>query len=105
MFFEQYSHEPPIATARFIIRYLGNPPQRREALAARMAPGYAVFGMMEAQLGVHPWFAGESYSIADVALYAYTHCAHEGGFDLDRFPAILAWLTRVQSRPLHVAMG
>lgn len=105
MFFEQYSHEPNIATARFIVRYLGNPPERREALAAKMAPGYSALGVMEAHLGLHPWFAGASYSIADIALYAYTHCAHEGGFDLARFPAICAWLARVQSQPLHVAMG
>ncbi len=105
MFFEQYSHEPNIATARYIVRYLGNPPGRREALAAKMAPGYAALGVMEAHLAGHDWFAGGSYSIADVALYAYTHCAHEGGFDLARLPAIRAWLSRVQSQPMHVEMG
>ena len=105
MFFEQYSHEPNIATARFIVRYLGNPPERREALAAKMAPGYAALGVMEGHLASRDWFAGGKYSVADIALYAYTHCAGEGGFDLDRFPAIRSWLARVESRPLYIPMG
>jgi glutathione S-transferase len=105
MFFEQYSHEPNIATARYIVRYLGNPPERHEALAAKMAPGYAALGVMESHLAVHDWFAGENYSIADIALYAYTHCAGEGGFDLGRFPAIRSWFARVESRPLYIPMG
>jgi glutathione S-transferase len=105
MFFEQYSHEPNIATARFIVRYLGNPPERREALAAKMAPGYAALGVMEAHLAAHDWFAGPGCSVADIALYAYTHCAADGGFDLARFPAIRSWLARVESQPFHVPMG
>ena len=105
MFFEQYSHEPNIATSRYIIRYLGNPPERREALAARVEPGYAALGVMEGHLKAREWFAGRHYSIADIALYAYTHCAGEGGFDLERFPAVRAWLTRLKSQPSHVAMG
>jgi glutathione S-transferase len=105
MCFEQYSHEPNIATARFIVRYLGNPPERREALAAKMAPGYAALGVMEGHLAAHDWFAGGACSIADIALYAYTHCAGEGGFDLGRYPAIRSWLARVESQPFHVPMG
>ncbi len=105
MFFEQYSHEPNIATSRYIIRYLGNPPERRAALAARVEPGYAALGVMETHLAAHSWFAGDRYSIADIALYAYTHCAGEGGFDLARFPAIRAWLARVASQPAHTTMG
>ena len=105
MFFEQYSHEPNIATSRYIIRYLGNPPEKSAALAARVEPGYAALGVMEGHLNSRDWFAGERYSNADVALYAYTHCAEEGGFDLARFPAIRAWLDRVRSQPLHIAMG
>ncbi len=105
MFFEQYSHEPNIATSRYIIRYLGNPPERREALAARVEPGYAALGVMEGHLKAREWFAGRHYSIADIALYAYTHCAGEGGFDLARFPAILGWLARVKSQSSHVTMG
>lgn len=105
MFFEQYSHEPNIATARYIVRYLGNPPERHAALAAKMAPGYAALGVMEGHLAAHDWFAGGRYSIADIALYAYTHCAGEGGFDLAGYPATRAWLARVRSQALHVAMG
>ncbi len=105
MFFEQYSHEPNIATSRYIIRYLGNPPEKKAALAARVEPGYAALEVMETHLKSRDWFAGDRYSIADIALYAYTHCAGEGGFDLARFPAIRAWLARVESQPLYVPMG
>ena len=105
MFFEQYSHEPNIATSRYIIRYLGNPPEKKAALAARVEPGYAALGVMETHLKANDWFAGGHYSIADIALYAYTHCAAEGGFDLARFPAIRAWLARVESQPFYAPMG
>ena len=105
MFFEQYSHEPNIATSRYIIRYLGNPPEKKEALAARVAPGYAALGVMESHLKANDWFAGVRYSMADIALYAYTHCAGEGGFELGGFPAIRAWLARVESQPFYTAMG
>ena len=105
MFFEQYSHEPNIATSRYIIRYLGNPPEKKAALAARVEPGYAALGVMETHLKANDWFAGGHYSIADTALYAYTHCAAEGGFDLARFPAIRAWLARVESQPFYAPMG
>lgn len=105
MFFEQYSHEPNIATSRYIIRYLGNPPEKKPALAARVEPGYAALGVMETHLKSNAWFAAGKYSIADIALYAYTHCAGEGGFDLGRFPAIRAWLARVESQPLYLPMG
>ena len=105
MFFEQYSHEPYIATARFIVRYLGNPPERRADLESRRAPGLRALAVMEGHLAREPWFAGGAYSAADIALYAYTHCAPEGGFDLGQYPAIRAWLARVESQPLFVAMG
>ena len=105
MFFEQYSHEPNIATSRYIIRYLDNPPEKKAALAARVEPGYAALGVMETHLKANDWFAGGHYSIADIALYAYTHCAAEGDFDLARFPAIRAWLARVESQPFYAPMG
>jgi glutathione S-transferase len=105
MFFEQYSHEPNIATSRYIIRYLGNPPEKQAALQARIEPGYAALAVMETHLKAQAWFAGGRYSVADIALYAYTHCADEGGFDLARFPSIREWIARVESQPLHVAMG
>ena len=104
MFFEQYSHEPYVATARYIVRYLGRPPEREAVLQQKMEPGYAALGVMESHLTSRPFFVGGQYSIADIALYAYTHVAEEGGFDLSRFPAIQAWLARVKSQPRYLGM-
>ena len=103
--FEQYSHEPFIATSRFIRRYLGNPPERAADLAERQSPGYAALNVMEEHLATRDYFVGNSYSIADISLYAYTHVADEGGFSLDAFPAIRNWLTRIAEWPGHVVMG
>jgi glutathione S-transferase len=103
--FEQYSHEPFIATSRFIRRYLGNPPERAADLAARQSPGYAALKVMEKHLATRDYFVGNSYSIADISLYAYTHVADEGGFSLDAFPAIRNWLARIAQWPGHVVMG
>ena len=103
-FFEQYSHEPYIATSRYILRYLGNPPERHAELAARRAGGWSALAVMEGHLRRHDYLVGARYSIADIALYAYTHVAAEGGFALDDLPAIRAWLTRVASHPRHVTM-
>ncbi len=104
LFFEQYSHEPYIATARFIVQYLGRPPERAVDLAAKMAPGRRALAVMEQQLAVQPFFCDAGYTIADIALYAYTHVADEGDFDLSAYPAIGAWLQRVREQPGHVAM-
>jgi len=104
MFFEQYSHEPNIATSRFIIRYLGNPPDRQAALEEKRLGGYKALEVMEQQLGGNTFMAGSEYSIADIALYAYTHVAHEGGFELNDYPATRAWLDRVRATPGHVPM-
>jgi glutathione S-transferase len=101
MFFEQYSHEPYIAVLRFWI-HAGQTAGREAEIEERRARGYAALGVMERQLGAGPFFAGGRYSIADIALYAYTHVAHEGGFELGRFPAVNAWLERVRSQPRHV---
>ncbi len=103
--FEQYSHEPYIATSRFIHRFLGNPPERAADLAARQAPGYAALNVMERHLATHDFFAAGRYTIADISLYAYTHVADEGGFALDDFARVRAWLARVAAEPGHVAMG
>lgn len=103
-FFEQYSHEPNIAVARFIKLYQGMPEERREEHDVRLARGYKALKVMEQQLLRTPYLVGERYSIADIALYAYTHVAQEGGFSLEGFPAIRAWLERVASQPRHVAM-
>ena len=104
MFFEQYSHEPYIATSRYYITFLGQPEKYREEIARRVKPGYAALGVMERHLSEHEYFAGGRYSLADIALYAYTHVAHEGGFDLKGFPAVQAWLARVKGQPKHVGM-
>jgi glutathione S-transferase len=105
LFFEQYSHEPYIAVARFIVHYLGRPPDQEARLQDRMAPGYAALGVMEQHLARRPFFAADRYTIADIALYAYTHVAHEGGFELAKFPAVRAWLDRVRSQPGYLAMS
>jgi glutathione S-transferase len=102
MFFEQYSHEPNIATSRFWLQHFDLTDERRVALEQKQALGYAALDVMERRLTGRTFFVGDRYSIADIALYAYTHVAHEGGFDLDRFPAIRAWLERVRTQPGHI---
>jgi glutathione S-transferase len=104
LFFEQYSHEPNIATSRFIIKYLGNPPARQADLQSKSKAGYAALGVMEKQLLNNAYMAGEQFSIADIALFAYTHVAHEGGFDLADYPAIRAWIRNIARRPKYVKM-
>lgn len=103
-FFEQYSHEPYVAVARFIQFYLDMPEERRAEHASCLKEGYKALDVMEQQLSRTPYLVGDTYSIADIALYAYTHVAAEGGFDLSRYPAIDAWLQRVASHPQHVGM-
>ncbi len=102
MFFEQYSHEPYVAVARFWLKHLGLDETRREALTECQEKGRTALGVMERHLAAQIFFVGEAYTIADIALYAYTHVAHEGGFDLGEFPAIQAWLERVRGLPGHV---
>lgn len=99
LFFEQYSHEPYIATSRFIIRYLGSPPERADELEAKRTPGYRALDVMERQLARTEFMVGDHFSVADIALFAYTHVAGEAGFHLERYPAIRAWLDRVTERP------
>ncbi len=103
MFFEQYSHEPNIATPRFwITHHVELTDERRTALETKRKLGYDALGVMEGHLRNREFFVGDRYSIADIALYAYTHVADEGGFDLGRFPSINAWLERVAAQPEHV---
>ena len=102
MFFEQYSHEPNIATSRFWLQHLELTPERKAALAQKRPLGYAALDVMEKHLTGRSFFVGEQYSIADIALYAYTHVASEGGFDLAKYPNIRAWLERVRSQPKHI---
>jgi glutathione S-transferase len=100
MFFEQYSHEPNVALARFWL--MKGSPVDPETLAERQRLGYLAFDAMEAHLAGHEYLAAERYSIADIALYAYTHVADEGGFDMGEYPAINAWLDRIAAQPGHV---
>jgi len=104
MFFEQYSHEPNIAVARFWLTYSGTPDHFADRLPARQKGGYAALDAMEGHLDDRPFLAGERYSIADISLYAYTHVAHEGGFELEQYPAIRSWLDRVATQPRHVTI-
>jgi glutathione S-transferase len=101
-FFEQYSHEPNVAVARFWLSYSGDPERYADRLPERMQGGYAALDAMERHLGGRDFFVGDRYSIADISLYAYTHVAHEGDFDLGGYPAIRAWLGRVAAQPGHV---
>jgi glutathione S-transferase len=104
MFFEQYSHEPYIATSRYWIHYLGAREQYRDKLDEKREPGYAALGVMERHLAANPFLVGPRMTLADIALYAYTHVADEGDFDLQRFPAVRQWLDRVAAVPGHIAM-
>ena len=105
MFFEQYSHEPCIAVARAILRYQPPDSPRRAELPQLQARGRKALGVMERHLAREPYFAAGRYTIADIALYAYTHCAADGGFELADFPAVRAWLERVRAQPRHVPLG
>ena len=105
MFFEQYSHEPYIATVRFWQAYSGTPEKFTADIARCMPKGYKALDVMNEHLARHVFFADNQYSIADIALYAYTHCAGDGGFDLSRFPHILRWLERVQSTAQFIPLS
>jgi glutathione S-transferase len=105
MFFEQYSHEPYIAIARFICKFLPADNPRRADLPRLRERGHQTLAVMEQQLARRSFFVNGTYSIADIALFAYTHVAADGGFDLGRFPAINAWMERVRAQPRFVAMA
>ena len=102
LFFEQYSHEPFIAVARFIHHLLPPDTPRRAELPRLDQGGHAALGVMERRLADHPFLVADRYTIADVALYAYTHVADEGGFDLAGYPGVRAWLERVAGQPGHL---
>jgi glutathione S-transferase len=102
LFFEQYSHEPFIAVARAWKHVFGMTPEREAQLPAKMKGGYAALDVMEEALTGRRFFVDDRFSLADIALYGYTHVAHEGGFDLAKYPAIRAWLARVAAEPRHV---
>jgi glutathione S-transferase len=104
MFFEQYSHEPYVATPRFIVKHLPVDSPRRAELPDRMSRGRAALAVMETHLAHNRFFVAETYSIADIALYAYTHVAHEAHFDLTPYKAVRAWIERVASQPGYVPL-
>jgi glutathione S-transferase len=104
LFFEQYSHEPNIATLRYWITHNLLDDERRAMIDGKRRAGYAALDVMERHLEGRCYFVGERYSIADIALYAYTHVAGEGGFDLARYAAVRRWLDRVAGEPRHIAI-
>ena len=104
LFFEQYSHEPYVATVRFWVAYLKKQDEWRDKIAEAMPKGYAAFAVMEKQLAQTPYLVGAVPTVADIALYAYTHVAPEGGFSFDAFPALRNWMLRLRERPGFVRM-
>ena len=102
LFFEQYSHEPNIATLRFWISVLKQAEKYQEQIFQKKQLGYAALNVMEQHLKNHNYFVADKYTIADIGLYAYTHVADEGDFDLTKFPATLAWMKRIKSQPRHI---
>jgi glutathione S-transferase len=104
MFFEQYSHEPNIATVRFW-HFAGRLEENHALIPGKVEAGYHALGVMETHLESHSYFVGERYTIADIALYAYTHVAAEGGFDLNRYRHTREWLGRVAAQPRHIKIN
>jgi len=102
MFFEQYDHEPAIAVARFWLSYSGRAEEMRDQLPELHAKGNRALAAMEQHLDGREWLVGDSMTLADIALYAYTHAAGEGAFELEAYPAVGVWVERVASRPGHV---
>jgi len=105
MFFEQYSHEPYIAVVRFILHYLPPDSPRRAELPRLLERGNQALAVMEQHLQREPFFAAGRYSVADIALFAYTHGAGDFGFDLKKYPAVNSWLDRVRAQPRFVPLG
>ena len=104
MFFEQYSHEPYIASSRYLIIHPQVQDERRALLQWMRQRGCEALAVMETALRHHDFFVADRYCVADIALYAYTHVAAEGGFDLKPYPALRLWLDRVRSQPKHIAI-
>jgi glutathione S-transferase len=107
MFFEQYSHEPYIATVRSLLNFAPKETleEKRHLIPEWRAKGNAALGVMNTHLNTRDWFAGNRYSVADIALYGYTHAAEEGGFHLAEYPALTAWLRRVAEQPNHIPLS
>ncbi|MCH7529276.1 MAG: glutathione S-transferase family protein [Candidatus Marinimicrobia bacterium] len=105
LFFEQNNHEPSVAEARFIKRYYQDSDSRWLELPTLHERGYRALGVMEQALARQPYLAGDAFTIADISLFAYTHVAHEGGYDLTPYPAINSWLDRVKGQPGFTPLG
>jgi glutathione S-transferase len=105
MFFEQYDHEPAIAVVRFWVAYSGQPEAFAGRLEERIAAGYRALDAMERHLRDREFLVGSTMSLADIALFAYTHVAPEGGLELEPYPAIRAWIDRVEAAPGHVPIS
>jgi len=108
MFFEQYNHEPNIATLRFWLRFIGTAnlsEEQRRMVAGKRAAGLAALQLMEDHLRVNDWLVGEAVTLADIALYPYTHKAEAGGFPLEDFPAVCEWIGRIEKLPAYVPMA
>ena len=104
MFFEQYETEPTLAVVRFLVAYSGQAVQHADLIEQKTKAGYKVLAAMEGQIKGRDWFVGDQMTLADIALYAYTHVAPEGGFDLEPYPGIRAWVDRVASQPGHITI-
>jgi glutathione S-transferase len=104
MFFEQYDHEPAIAVVRFLVAFSGSEPDP-QVIEQRTKQGYRALGAMERHLDGRSYLVGDAVTLADIALYAYTHVAHEGGFSLEDYPSVRAWLARVEAEPGHVPIS
>lgn len=108
MFYEQYNHEPNVATLRFWLAFVGAEnlsEAQRAQIAPKRAAGDAALRLMDQHLAGRDWFVGDSMTLADIALYAYTHVAEDGGFDLQQYPAVTRWLERVAAEPGHVPIA
>lgn len=108
MFFEQYNHEPNIATLRFWLAFVGLDAlsgMQREQISVKRKAGNEALGVMDGHLAGREWFVGSAMSLADICLFAYTHVADEGGFDLEMYPAVIDWMERIMAHPKHVSLG
>ena len=104
-FFEQYNHEPFIAVARFIAKFLGLPDDRRAEYESKQKGGHRALAIMDARLQTSPYLVGDHLTTADISLYGYTHVAAEGGFDLSLYPAIGVWIEKISRHPKYTAMS